>query len=340
MRIASGLCMGVAGILLLSRASASPPDAARVGPPETETIALTASSQAALSGVEEGARLLTAQDGFVRAMSPYDRSARLKVHREVSLPEYLAFVAGEVRPWSAAEGARMRSILDDFRRRTRSLSFRLPPVVRFVKTSGREEGRAAYCRGPVVVLPENILGGDPAKLSSIVFHELFHVFSTSNPEKRGALYAVVGFEPCPEIPLPPALAARKVTNPDAPRIDAFCRVDAGGEALAVTPVLLGRSDLYDTKAGGEFFEQMDFRLMAVEPVPGGGGGYRPALSGAEPRLLALSAVPDYFRRVGRNTEYVIHPEEVLADNFVLLIEGKSGPSPEILKNLSALLKNP
>jgi hypothetical protein len=45
-------------------------------------------------------------------------------------------------------------------------------------------------------------------------------------------------------------------------------------------------------------------------------------------------------RIGRNTEYIIHPEEILADNFVLLVNGAKAPSPEILQKLDAVLRTP
>ena len=39
----------------------------------------------------EGTRLLSARDAFVRAMSPFDRAARLKTDQDVAEDEYLAF---------------------------------------------------------------------------------------------------------------------------------------------------------------------------------------------------------------------------------------------------------
>src|SRR5262249_30051353 len=143
-------------------------------------------------------RLLTRRDGFVAAMSPFDRSARLQVAREVGEPEYLAFVAKQTRDWSPEERARLRGILEEFRTTSAPWNLAFPPVVSFVKTTGLEEGRAAYCRGASVVLPENVLAGDPGALRTVVFHELFHVYSSHHPEMRKTLYAIVGFEPCPE----------------------------------------------------------------------------------------------------------------------------------------------
>src|SRR5262249_34608689 len=157
----------------------------------------------------------------------------------------------------------MRGILDGFRRDTAAWNVALPPAVSFVKTTGLEEGRAAYCRGAAVVLPENVLAEDPKQLRSTVYHELFHVYSSHHPELRKALYAIVGFELCPEITLPPALARRRLTNPDAPRLDALTRVRVDQSSTAVMPFLSGLSDLYDEKAGGAFFQQMDFRLLVL-----------------------------------------------------------------------------
>jgi hypothetical protein len=46
--------------------------------------------------------------------------------------------------------------------------------------------------------------------------------------------------------------------------------------------------------------------------------------------------------VGRNTDYIIHPEEILAENFALLVLGAGNvPSPEVLTRMrEALAKKP
>lgn len=289
----------------------------------------------------DGARVLSTEDAFVRAMSPFDRSARLEVDRAVPVAEYLAFVGKQTRDWSAEERSKVGEALAQFRRKTAALDLRYPPRVSFVKTTGREEGGAAYCRGPVVVLTEKELASPADKLTFIVFHELFHVERTHDPGRRRELYRIIGFDVCPEIPLPGKLRDRKITNPDAPNIDSFIRVkDASGAAGArvpVTPVLYGRSDRFDPKAGGPFFRQMVFSLLVLEEVEGGGGKLRPALTPAgEPRLLEPSKTPDYLEQIGKNTDYVIHPEEVLADNFAMLLLGAPGGAPQTPRLLEAL----
>jgi hypothetical protein len=294
----------------------------------------------------EGARLLSTRDVFVAAMSPYDRSARLKTDKDVTEAEYLAFVARQTRDWTEAEERAIGASLERFRDAVKAanLDFRLPPTVRFVKTTGLEEGRAAYCRDAAVILPANVVGGDPAERETTIFHELFHMYSRHHPERREALYRILGFEVCPEIALPESLRRRKLTNPDAPLIDSVIRVRvASGSGLEtsrrpVTPVLSATTERYDVKKGGEFFDSMEFRLLVLDEV---GAGFRPAvLPDGKPWMLEVSALPDYWEQIGRNTRYVIHPEEILADNFVLLIHPKPNtppPTPAILEKLRAVL---
>jgi hypothetical protein len=56
-------------------------------------------------------------------------------------------------------------------------------------------------------------------------------------------------------------------------------------------------------------------------------------------LLDPQATPAYFDRIGRNTKYIIHPDEILADNFTLLVFGVDKPtSPAVLAALRERLE--
>lgn len=58
-----------------------------------------------------------------------------------------------------------------------------------------------------------------------------------------------------------------------------------------------------------------------------------------PELLTIEQVSGFYEQVGRNTEYIIHPEEILADNFRLILLGIKNPkSPDLLVNLNAALQ--
>jgi hypothetical protein len=52
-------------------------------------------------------------------------------------------------------------------------------------------------------------------------------------------------------------------------------------------------------------------------------------------------VPGFAEQVGRNTTYIIHPEEILADNFVLLIDGRINlPTQRVVEEMGKVLQAP
>ena len=185
--------------------------------------------------VSEGVAAITARDDYIQRLSPFDRQVRPQTDRAVSEEEFLAFLAQHVIPWTDQDIARIRPIVADIARQIEPYELPLPSVILLVKTTGGEEARAAYCRGPAIVLPQNIVSG--GRLAQILPHELFHVLSNQNPDLRRALYATIGFEPTDEVSLPDTLAPRKITNPDAPRNDSFVTVTHNGQQIELMPVL-------------------------------------------------------------------------------------------------------
>ena len=60
-------------------------------------------------------------------------------------------------------------------------------------------------------------------------------------------------------------------------------------------------------------------------------------SDGQPVLHTPAEIAGYIEKIGQNTQYIIHPEEILADNFTLAIEPKENlPNPEIVAGVVAL----
>ncbi|HKP02473.1 MAG TPA: hypothetical protein VJU77_03840 [Chthoniobacterales bacterium] len=284
---------------------------------------------------KESQPLITAQDDFVKRLSPFDRAARLKVGRPVSEAEYLAFVGKNVRDWTEPEIQKLRAVIDEIP--SLPVEFPFPPAIQLIKTTGVEEGNAAYTRGTAIMIPVELLAKPPPDLKKLVCHEMFHILSRANPALREKLYSVIGFTECEEIELPPELASRKITNPDAPRNDHFIQLKIGDESFLAVPVLFSTSEQYDEKRGGEFFAYLKFQFLVVEKTSQPGRLKAVSRTGS-PRLVEARAVTGFFERIGRNTDYIIHPEEILADNFALLVlGGEKVASPEILEKMKTIL---
>lgn len=290
------------------------------------------------ASVEEGAAVLGAEDDFTRRMSPFDRQARLRAAAAVSGAEHRAFAARAVLPWTDAERARIGAAIDGLAPRFEALGARFPQRVLLVKTSGDEEAGAAYTRGAAVMLPQGVLRSPPESLRRLVCHELSHVLSRHDPALRARLYAAVGFEPCGEVELPGELAARRITNPDAPAFDQAIAVRCDGVERRMVPILFARGP-YDAARRPPFLATMEFRLIAVD-VAGDPPRATPVLDAdGGPILRRPQDVEGFFERTGRNTGYLIHPEEIVADNFVILVQAadptaRPAPSPDVVARVA------
>jgi len=300
--------------------------------PLGEKTTLTFATQA------EGRAVLMERDDFVRRMSPFDRAARLKTDGDVSEDEYVAFVKSSVLEWSETERKSFTAACEEIRPALEAFKLPLPTTVLAVKTNGKEEGGAAYTRGDAIVFPQGELNGRTPDLQRKIAHELFHVLSRRNPALRETLYAAIGFVKCDELPFPAELQNRKITNPDAPVNDHCIRLEVGGQERWAIPILFAQSEKYDTSRGGEFFNYLQFRLLLVDRDEAG-AKVEPLREGGKLKLISPAEAKGFTEQIGRNTGYVIHPQEVLADNFVLLVLGnRNVPSPEVLQKMERVLR--
>jgi hypothetical protein len=81
-----------------------------------------------------------------------------------------------------------------------------------------------------------------------------------------------------------------------------------------------------------------FPLLLLVERASAGGPAKPLDRGSGPIVVAIDEVSGYFEQIGRNTRYLIHPEEIAADNFMLLATGAPEvPSPEITTGIARVL---
>lgn len=319
-----------------------------------------------------GRELITTVDDYVSQQSPFDRQARVNLRRdvvEVTLPIYLDYVASQVMAWSPVEVEFLKSIVAAMSALFEPLALRLPAKIFVVKTSGQEEGYAAYTRRKdTIVLPANMVAsvetavsyGDPlhpssdvSYLQNVMIHECFHLFSKNNPDERFRLYERIHYRSTgaaielPDTPWGPpgskaTLRDLKITNPDEPGMDVYIEMrvpsvpeqaDSPLVKRALAPILLANSP-YE---GGIFFEYLAWWFMAIAQGPD--QRWAPVL-GPNGRPLMYQSAPlmqQYLSLVSANfTQEIFQPDEILAQNFVLMA---NQPSLDILvamrKTLSA-----
>ena len=275
---------------------------------------------------EKSQQLLGNSDGFTQSLSTIDVAARLQDITATREKDYLAFAIQQARNWTPEEVAATQLILEtvDERIRTLGLKLNFPAEIYLLKSTMKEEGSAAgYTRANYIVF-----GKTPS--IDLFTHELFHIFSRYNPLKRDALYQTIHFRKCNRLSFPASFQQLKITNPDAPFIEHFLPViinEKQVEVIFVTPA----KKPFDKEP---FFSYLQKKLMIVE---GPTDDKRPKLSDQELILLDYAAVPDLVKYIGDNTNYNIHPEEVMADHFKLLLNGADVPTPSLLEAMKDIL---
>ncbi|MCA9123370.1 MAG: hypothetical protein H6822_11025 [Planctomycetaceae bacterium] len=302
-----------------------------------ETVSLTDATTLEFASVNAGKEALLTPDRYTHALSRFDLESRLRTNSDVTADDLMGFAAEQVVAWSAEDLAKMKPMIASVAQRLAGYRIALPPTILLIQTTGKEEGDAAYTRRHAVILPRRYVGFPVARLEPIFIHELFHVLSSHNEALRNSLYEIIGFKPCPEIELPEPLADRKITNPDGPSLDYYIALDVDGRhRLAVC--LLHAPERFDPLQNRTFFQYLKFHLLAVEHE---GDDWRLVQVSGEPLLLDPAQTPSFHQQIGSNTKYIIHPDEVLADNFMhLMMKKPSLPNPEIVEKMAKRLNQP
>jgi len=91
---------------------------------------------------------------------------------------------------------------------------------------------------------------------------------------------------------------------------------------------------------------LEFNLFKVEESPDNKWVVETADDGLT-STLSIHQIPDFYKQIRDNTTYIIHPDEVLADNFsfiMLDLDGKqasikfSKEGKHLLKDMDAILR--
>lgn len=283
--------------------------------------------------VKSGQKILTADDNYFNRMSPAEIAIRsLSSTADKTTHDLKAQYKANVLEWTDQEKDQITQLVADNRERLSKINHLLPDEVVFIKVTALVEGGLPHTRANAIVLPET----DHPLSETLFYHELFHVLSRIQKSRHDSLYSLIGFKPC-DFTANDEIMAKKLTNPDVPAEGYYLPVEIDGKAAAIMPFLHAARDAYDTEIKGGFGGHFAFGLLKLDvnknqcSVDTDNEG--------KAQLLNPGIVPDFFAAIGQNTGYIIHPEEVLADNFVFVMLGRKDlPNPEIPDRLKTWLE--
>lgn len=281
----------------------------------------------------EAQMLITELDDYTRNWNQFDIDVRLQKPKGRK-SELLQFAMNQTLNWSDKDKERiskaMKSLDTEIKKQKYNLEF--PKEIIFVKTTQKEEGSAqTYTRMNWIAIGEEVLqSSSDEDLKYLVAHELFHLLTRQNSTFKKDMYQVIGFTIIEkEILFPSDLAEMRISNPDISHHDSYGTFTINGQKQYCTMVI------YTDKPyeGNTLFDYIKIGLVPLN------GEFIPIQKAGKTLIYTLDDAEDFYTQVGKNTSYVIHPEEIMADNFAFTLIGKKDlPNMEIIQKTQKVLK--
>lgn len=267
------------------------------------------------------------EDGFFQSLSIVDMAIQLRTDKRYDdkatiLKDYKSLLTTEVSDFSKAEKQLIEGVMAEAKLLTDKLNPNIwPHHIDLIKVKTNHYGPDVYyTREDAIIIPENALSKDnaAAELLPVMLHEIFHILSRYDHDLREELYALINFEPHgKEIKMVASLKNKLLTNPDGVTTDYAITLDNGKNRTELAIPLLVSAQPYYSKSLPSFFAYLKFDLYLARPLPD--GSLLIDADGAANTTLSPEHQNNYFQHIADNTQYVIHPEEIMADNFMMAV---------------------
>lgn len=252
---------------------------------------------------QEGQNIISKKDVYLSSMSDSVMKAKMRTSGKVTENEFIEYLRDSISEFTPQETERLKRCLTKIQDALNDFGLRNPVAINIVKTNGNDEWNSAYTRGNTIFLPNKKLDSyDEENLYKLLLHEYFHVYSRVNDDIRKDLYGLLAFKKYDTTPIPESIMKHVIFNPDAMELVSAV-IDYNGEEHEVIPLIIMEDIAIDSSKD----ITKSIQLKA----------YFPELNCLE-NLSEIESLKDILLM---NTDFPQHPEETLAENFVLLIDG-------------------
>lgn len=280
------------------------------------------------------------KEAFFDKVANLEMSIQMKANREEDvraevLEDYKKTLQNDLQEFNKEEKEATKKMFD----RALELCYEINPNLKLpeiflIKTAGKYYGSSVYyTRDNSIIIPAPMVPTDKEAANdaflSTMIHEIFHIYSRYNKDKRDALYQRIGFEKLPKLNLSEFLKKRVLYNPDGVdlRYSITVKDKETGREFEAIPVIYSRYKAYTSDLNA-FFGYLTFQLFEVKNRAGVWSVVNKNVG------YSIDDITGFWEQVGRNTQYNIHPDELCADNFVIMALAKATEG----KNLEKLTK--
>ncbi|WP_299232958.1 hypothetical protein [uncultured Bacteroides sp.] len=282
----------------------------------------------------EAQMLITDIDNFTNKLNSFDIDLRLG-KQDGRKSELLRLAMNETLNWSEDEKKKITAAFKSLQTKIdkQKLKIKYPQEVILVKTSMKEEMNvAAYTRKNWIALGEKYINESTnEELEYLLAHEIFHLLTRSDKVFKKSVYSVIGFNVADrELFFPIDIIEKRISNPDIELYDSYAEFTINGKKQKCSMIIYSQIPFSPEKT------LSDYLSVGLIPL---NDDLIPIQNDGKTVIYGIEEAEDFYDMIGRNTKYIINPEEILADNFAyLLIQKKDLPNPEIPQKIASILK--
>jgi hypothetical protein len=256
----------------------------------------------------EAAQFLATKDDYINNLSTLDLSLYHGTSNTISINEHLQFLTTTPLEWSSNEKDLIRKHIESFKDVVTKLklNLNLPTQILLIKTNGADAFNSHYTRSNAIIFPA-LSSQDIQTDLATFYHEMFHIFSRYNPTLTDDLFSLINFKRINRFIPDSELEKIRTTNPDAFFYDHAVNITKDNSTYEVIPFMYSAIKQDDIQ--GPVDESLVYKLGLLD------------LNAFKNKTTVMFKVSEtnYKDIVSANSHYYIHPEEILAEDFKLLL---------------------
>jgi hypothetical protein len=287
------------------------------------------------------------KEHFFDKINAIDMCIQMKTNYDIALPQsqmvsdYKDYLQNDVRGFTTSEKKLVQNALNNIKTNVKKFHLDLFPDSLFLLvTKGKHYGNGVYyTREKCIIIPQNELNEkNKVSLEYTLVHELAHIYTRYHEVQKDKLYTLIGFEKLDPKKLRAIfkpISDKLLLNPDGVQLNYAMNVNDKGKLIKIMPLIFSLKTSYDPKLE-YFFNYLNTNNCKMYPTEGGWQFQTNLLE-----TLSEDLEKQFYDKITENTDYIIHPDEITADNIMILYKRKIDPNayPQLKENGIALLNN-
>ena len=279
---------------------------------------LAASKAIAKDDIEKFFDKIQPVDMMIQMKHAYDTS----VIRDSILLDYKRFIQHDVEDFSKNEREFLAKVMSEAYNLSNMVSTKIfPEEIKLVKTKGKHYGDDTYyTRENLIIIPKAALAKpNYDEFLKVMLHEISHIYTRLHPAMKATLYATIGFKHIAQpLEINDSLRQRILMNPDGIDENWTTALTLGGGKEAFTMPIIYANEMSFKNEKQEFFQYLGWNYYEITPSVSGKNLKVQTIGKLQKSTLNTVGINKLFKDKF-NTDYIIHPDEIIADNFAITL---------------------